>query len=133
MISVIQNGTLTVTLENTDVNKYDKSILAGTDAVVAEYQLKANYESVTADKIVLAFDNPISDRVLDVELAYGDVVLSDALFSGNDVIFSNAKLKISTTKTPMTVTIKTKAINGDNGVATLKNRKINTVTINEVV
>ena len=36
-------------------------------------------------------------------------------------------------ETPMTVTIKTKAINGDNGVTTLKNRKINTVTINEVV
>jgi hypothetical protein len=68
-------------MENTEYNKYDKSILAGTEATIAEYQLKSTYEDVTADTITVVFTGNVTDRVSDVVLTYGDTVVSDPLFS----------------------------------------------------
>ena len=132
-ISVAENWSLSVTMENTADNKYAKSILAWTDAVIAEYQLKTTYEDINVDEIELTFSAWIDARVSNIELTYGDTVISNPLISWTKATFENADLDVTTTKTPLTVKLITKEINSDNGTGILKNVTLDQISFTGLV
>ena len=109
--STITLGTkwdLAVTVENTEVNKNDKSILAwSTWVVVAEYQLKASSEKVNVTDIDVTFSTPIDARVDTVTLTY-DGKDYTATPNGAVAKFTNLDgFVVDTTKAPMTVSLDT--------------------------
>jgi hypothetical protein len=78
-ITVVSNGEIKSTYESTAINnKYNKTILAGDSAVVAEYGLYSMYETINIGSGIVVFSGSsnIQDSVLDVQLYYGDVMVA---------------------------------------------------------
>ena len=124
-ISIIANWTLTVTMENVDNNKNDKSILAWNEAVIAEYALQAKYEDVRAKTIVVTFNEDITARVNDVKLYYWEeeVASSPVLTAASTATFNDVNLLISQTKTPLTIKVSTLEM-WENGVTPVVDAKV---------
>ena len=111
-------GTLSVTMENVDNNKYAKSILAGTDVVVAEYNVKANNADVELIEWTVEFtvagDTNLDARLLWAELYYGDTLIADDVeVTTNSILFSHVNATFWTTKTPLKLKLLTKAFSSN--------------------
>ena len=128
-ISIIDNWSLTVTMENVENNKNDKSVLAWTEAVIAEYALQAKYEDVKAKTIVVTFNEDITARVNDVKLYYWEeeVASSPVLTTASTATFNDVNMTISQTKTPLTVKISTLEM-WENGVTAVVDAKVTAIS-----
>ncbi len=128
-ISIIDNWSLTVTMENVENNKNDKSVLAWTGAVIAEYALQAKYEDVKAKTIVVTFNKDITERVNDVKLYYWEeeVASSPVLTTDSTATFNDVNMTISQTKTPLTVKISTLEM-WENGIVSVVDAKVTAIS-----
>lgn len=135
-ISVTSVGTVAVTYEaNATVNKNAKSILAGDSAVIAEYNVKAEYERARVGKIEVTFDNAVADSLGDLELQYnGLVVGSNPSWNaaGTGATFSNVNFDLLTQEVPLSVKAVTTTIN-NNGGASVQSAKIVKIDLIDVL
>ena len=129
-VKVNDGATLTFSFENTENNASDKSILAGTTWVIAEYGLKANYEAVNVKEMTVVFSEDV-DELENVELSLdGEVVASNPEWSTDwkTATFKNLSFNVDTTKSILAVSIDTTAYNADS-ITPLQNVKVNSINI----
>ena len=118
-----------------NVNKYAKSILAGTTSTVAEYNLYSTYEAVNVKTATINFDKAVQDAASDVELRYnGKLIASNPTWTDNKTAsFTEIdEFDTLTTETPFLVKVITNAID-ENGGVTVKAAKISSIVLEDAV
>jgi hypothetical protein len=120
-------GTLSITSETTDNNKYAKSILAGESDIVAEYQIKANNEKVRAQTVVVTFSADIDNVVDSVVLSYSGKDYT-ATPVDDTATFTDIDMDVDTTKAPLTISVNTIAY-ANNADTILKNITVSDIDV----